>query len=117
MSSDVLSPLHYSPFVTTVSVNNSPYPIYKILDLNYQMEHAYGKRYYYELMGHGSSENADYRQWLSLPSQISYVKIPLVAGQTNYTVRLVAKGKAIERIINVENTLKSQIRYIYLPKF
>jgi hypothetical protein len=67
-------------------------------------------------MGHGSANNADYRQWLSLPSRISYVKIPLVAGQTNYTVRLVAKGKAVEKTITVENVMKSQIRYLYLPK-
>lgn len=117
MSSYVLSPLNYSPFVTTISANNIPYPIYKILDLNYQMEHAYGKRYYYELIGQGSSENADHRQWLSLPSRISYVKIPLVAGQTNYTVRLIAKGKAVEKTITIENVMKSQIRYLYLPKF
>ena len=116
MSSYVLSPIYYSPPINTVSVNNTPYTVYKIMDLSYQMEHAYGKRYYYELMGHGSANNADYRQWLSLPSRISYVKIPLVAGQTNYTVRLVAKGKAVGKTITVENVMKSQIRYLYLPK-
>jgi hypothetical protein len=28
----------------------------------------------------------------------------------------VAKGKAIEKTITVENVMKSQIRYLYLPK-
>lgn len=116
LPNNVLSPLYYSPPIIAVSVNKVPCSVFKILDLNYQMENAYGKRYYYELMGHGSTIDADFRQWLSLPARVSYVKIPLVAGQTNYTIRLGSKGKTIDKTIQVENVMKSQIRYLYLPK-
>jgi hypothetical protein len=85
------------------------------MDLDYQMVSAYGKRYYYELMGHGSSIDADYRQWLSLPSRISYVKIPLVAGQTQYTVKFIGGGKVKEKTINIDNPLRTQIRHVFIP--
>jgi hypothetical protein len=115
MAKYVLSSFSDSPKITSVSTGKSSYPIFRLMDLDYQMVSAYGKRYYYELMGHGSSIDADYRQWLSLPSRISYVKIPLVAGQTQYTVKFIGGGKVKEKTINIDNPLRTQIRHVFIP--
>ena len=114
MAKYVLSSFSESPKIASVSTGKSIYPIYRLMDLDYQMVSAYGKRYYYELMGHGSSIDADYRQWLSLPSRISYVKIPLVAGQTKYTIKFVGGGKVKEKIIEVDNQQNTQIRHVFI---
>jgi hypothetical protein len=115
MAKYVLSSFSESPKIASVSTGKSSYPIFRLMDLDHQMVSAFGKRYYYELMGHGSSADADYRQWLSLPSRISYVKIPLVAGQTKYTLKFVGGGKTKEKIINIENPLRTQIRHVFIP--
>ncbi|OYU97629.1 MAG: hypothetical protein CFE21_04880 [Bacteroidetes bacterium B1(2017)] len=117
MSEYVLGSYFLLPRISSVAVGKSVYPIFKLMDLDHQMESAYGKRFYYELMGHGTSLDADYRQCLTLPSRISYVKIPLVAGQTTYTIKFMGDGKTKEQTITIENEMKTQIRHVFIPSF